>query len=145
MKQNKLQHLTHLKEQEAFIVPDEYFEEFALKMQHTIAGQSEKKKSPFYELLEALRLRFTLPATLAITIAIIALQLSESKSVVIDSVDVQAYLLNESSFMENDQFYEIVLPEIDESKHSTKETEVVLDYLIDSEEIDLSEIETLIN
>ena len=141
MKQNNSDKIDRFKKEEPFDVPKNYFEEFAYRMQLSV----ETKSSFVDRMFNFLQLRFTLPLSFTLIIAVVAVFIDTENEATISYGDVSNYLLKETEFEDDDQFYEIALADYSHNNSSSLEETQVIDYLINSEEMNTNEIENLIN
>ena len=145
MEEKETKDIKGFKKQKAFNVPDNYFEEFALNMQHTI-GDSSNKNSWFDRLIKALYLRVSIPLSSALILAygIILLSQSEKDQENLTYADAKMYLLSVSESIEEEELYDLTY-NISIENNTNEESQKLIDYLIDTEDIDLEIIENSIN
>ena len=137
-------HIAQFKDQKAFDVPDNYFDEFAHKMQSEI-GDSAVQSRWYHKLTDLIHPRLSIPVSLALVLAYIAFtsNFDQETDQLISDQDIQAYLMSE--FEDDNQIYELALEEgFVESESVLIDDDDLIEYLIEEDEIDIQLINDFI-
>ena len=143
--EKKFEDIEQFKSQQHFKVPDNYFEEFALEMQHTI-GDLQKEEPWLSKITRAFHLRLTIPlaAVLLLMISIGILNDRDQAALEFTYADATSYLLNEAELLEDEELYELAFS-VSEADIIESDQDAIIDYLIEEEEIDLQDLDYTIN
>lgn len=99
------------RKQEAYKVPNGYFEDFAYQMQLKI-GEEKQSTSWLSRLTFALQLRWSIPTFLVFALVYFSLWLNSSQSNYMLDQDIQAYLANEDNRWANsDELFDLAYEE----------------------------------
>lgn len=134
--------IQHFKAQQPFEAPEDYFDEFALKMQHAVSV--ETAIDPWSRFLNALHLRFSVPFMIVVVLVCGVFVFRQEAELTINPSDAQisAYLLNEMELSSDEEVLELALYLTHDEDQFSDES--VINYLME-EELELNEIESIIN
>jgi hypothetical protein len=96
---------------EAFKVPENYFEDFALKMQHKIGHQEEKIPTIWERMAYAFQLRLTLPLFLAFLLSYFIIDNQTNDHSTFNDTEIQSYLMNDSDIWQDDELMDLAYGE----------------------------------
>lgn len=138
----KDKNIEHYKNQDAFNVPENYFEEFAHDMQIRISNSVNKEKW-YHKLAHGIRPKLSIPASFALALAYFAFisqPIKENKDLVLSNNEIQVYLLNEFESNNDDEIYELAIEEGFVEEPILIKDEDIIQYLIEEDEIDIQTI-----
>ncbi len=135
--EEKKHNINQFKKQEAFKVPTNYFEEFALNMQNEIV--SEQPKSGLIRLFNMANLKVLVPSFVLVIIcfSIYHITSSDLAYVPISTADITEYILQEEEYQIIDEYEELLASNLNLDEPSVSDEDII-DYLVNEEiELDL--------
>lgn len=135
--EEKKHDINQFKKQEAFKVPANYFEDFALNMQNEIV--SEQPKSGLASLFSLANLKVLVPsfALVIICFSIYHITSSDLAYVPISAADITEYILQEEEYQILDEYEELLASNLNLDEPSVSDEDII-DYLVNEEiELDL--------
>lgn len=132
----KKKNIEQFKEQKAFKVPENYFENFALNMQHQIVEQKEEL-GLWQRLFSANTLKLFVPSLIIMILcfSIYFIIPKQNTQAFINLKDIENYILEESDYAIIDDYEDILASNLEIEPPVLLEEDII-DYLID-EDIDI--------
>jgi hypothetical protein len=130
------ENINRFKNRKAFNTPDDYFENFALKMQNSILEKEEINW--FQKTFSFSMLKLAIPSFAALIICLSIYFINKSNKIeqlIISSQNITNYIIDESDFTLMDDYEQLLAFNLDLNQASLSENEII-DYLIE-EEIEL--------